>query len=135
MRFEKQGTIYAATLLWSIAFHNSSYGAGKKDSILIATPNQCVALNRGQKCYQQVTLVWETIMIGDYCIYSKPHTNALRSWHGQNEGEMDLTVETAENIEFSLQKLTPAITLASTTMRVAWVYRQKRQQIASWRLF
>lgn len=103
--------------------------------IIIATPNQCVALNRGQVCYQEVTLVWRSATVGDYCVRSSQQDKPLRCWQGQQEGELALEVEANKSVLFTLNDNPADNKLAEALMRVAWVYQQKRRKIASWRLF
>lgn len=103
--------------------------------IIIATPNQCVALNRGQVCYQEVTLVWRSAKPGDYCVRSSQKDAPLRCWQGEQEGELALEIEADESVLFTLNDAPADNKLAEALMRVAWVYQQKRRKIASWRLF
>lgn len=103
--------------------------------IIIATPNQCVALNRGQVCYQDVTLVWRSKRQGNYCVRSSQLDEPMRCWQGQREGELALSVEAEESVLFTLNENVTDEKLAEALMRVAWVYKQKRKKIASWRLF
>lgn len=104
-------------------------------SIIIATPNQCVALNQGQVCFQALTLVWESTLSGDFCVYSSQMSTPLKCWESKQQGELALEVEAKEDVEFSLHLRQPKSKVASALMRVAWVYKQKRKRLASWRLF
>ena len=103
--------------------------------IIIATPNQCVALNRGQVCYQDVTLVWRSRKVGDFCVGSSQTQTPLQCWQNQQEGEMALEVKATESVRFTLNTQEDNTQLAEALMRVAWVYQQKRRKLASWRLF
>ena len=103
--------------------------------IIIATPNQCVALSRGQACYQEVTLVWRSVEPGDYCVRSSQQTLPLQCWQNQQEGELALEVEADESVLFTLNDGPADKKLAEALMRVAWVYQLKRRKIVSWRLF
>lgn len=103
--------------------------------IIIATPNQCVALNQGQVCFQELTLVWRSTIPGDYCVRSSQFDDALACWQGEQEGQLALSVEAKESVLFSLNRQKTDEKLAEALMRVAWVYKQKRKKMMSWRLF
>ncbi len=109
--------------------------SGAELNILIANPKQCVAMNKGQVCYQDVVLQWRSVATGDFCVRSSQATEPLACWQGQRNGELALSVEATESVLFTLNDQPTDTKLAEAMMRVAWVYKQSRSKITSWRLF
>ena len=103
--------------------------------LITATPNQCVALNKGQTCYQDIVLKWTSPVAGDYCVRSSQRKEPLQCWKGHSNGEHSLRVETTESVLFTLNESPENRKVAEVLMRVAWVYKQSRRKLASWRLF
>lgn len=103
--------------------------------IIIATPNQCVALNKGQRCYQDVVIEWRSPKAGHFCVRSTQVSTPLRCWQNDTQGSIALSVEAEQSVLFTLHDQPADTKLAEALMRVAWVYQQNRRKIASWRLF
>jgi len=104
-------------------------------TIINVSPEQCVALNKGQVCYQTVTLKWEASTVADYCVHSSQDIEPLACWQNQHEGLLTREIASQDSVVFSLNKTPSNEKLADVTMRVAWVYEQKRRKIIAWRLF
>jgi hypothetical protein len=104
-------------------------------TIIDVLPKQCVALNKGQVCYQTVTLKWEANTVADYCVHSSQDIEPLACWQNQREGMLTREIASQDSVVFSLNKSPSNEKLADVTMRVAWVYEQKRRKIIAWRLF
>lgn len=104
-------------------------------TIIDVSPEQCVALNKGQVCYQTVTLEWEASTVADYCVHSSQYIEPLACWQNQREGLLTREIASQDSVVFSLNKTPSNEKLADVTMRVAWVYEQKRRKIIAWRLF
>jgi hypothetical protein len=92
-------------------------------------PEQCVSMREGLDCYAKVKLNWQSSVNANYCLYSDQSQQALQCWQEQQRGDYS-----SEDVRFFIIKEQEAIELASTVMRVTWVYKRKRSPV-SWRVF
>ncbi|WP_233998424.1 DUF3019 domain-containing protein [Pseudoalteromonas sp. T1lg48] len=101
---------------------------------LLSTPNTCVALRQGRTCYSDITLNWQVSDEERYCIRQSQATQVLHCWQQQQQGELVLEFASATAQGFELFHVTTGKVLASTEVRVQWVYTsgQKKRR---WRLF
>ena len=81
-------------LTWAL-FNTGSASAATEKASLTLSPEQCVALTRGQACYFDATLEWRTPSKGDYCLYSSEQDAPLFCWQQQDRGRFkrELAVE------------------------------------------
>lgn len=101
---------------------------------LNAKPVSCVALHRGQMCFQKIRFFWETLGDHSYCLYSDTHNRLLYcTLDGFNEFIHEYASETSES--FSLRTSEAGPTVASITVTTAWVYRTGKRSSSGWRLF
>lgn len=125
-------------LLWLLGYLLVAHPAVAKDSkqivTLTALPASCVALHRGQLCFQDIRFTW----VGDddlnYCLYSDTHELLLSCGNGGKEAFIhEYSSETSE--AFSLRVGVSGATVASVTVNTAWVYRTGKRSSSGWRLF
>lgn len=100
---------------------------------LTVVPDKCVALRKGQTCYQRVKIRFKLDNTGNYCLYLNDNEQAEKCWSGVASGEYMHDVRSSENVEISLQKNSTVV--AQTRVTVAWVYKNKPRRRSSWRLF
>ncbi len=106
------------------------------DIDLTATPDKCVAMRKGQICYQHVTVKWQGLGAGRYCLMLDKQVTALHCWDNNNSGTVQYPFESAENLHFTLVAADlPSVALARTSVIVAWVYNSKSRRRSTWRLF
>ncbi|MBS3796309.1 MULTISPECIES: DUF3019 domain-containing protein [unclassified Pseudoalteromonas] len=112
----------------------SSAPGPSPSSALLSTPNTCVALRQGRTCYSDITLSWQVANEERYCIRQSQATQVLHCWQQQQQGELVLEFASATAQGFELVHVTTGKVLASTEVRVQWVYTsgQKKRR---WRLF
>ncbi|MFT6302806.1 MAG: hypothetical protein ACJAY2_001991 [Pseudomonadales bacterium] len=48
-------------------------------------PASCVALNKGQLCFQDIRFLWETDDALDYCLFSDTHGRLLFFANGESD--------------------------------------------------
>lgn len=104
-------------------------------NVIVADPKQCVALNKGEVCFQTVLIRWHTDEEGNYCVRSSQQQVPVKCWQNKQTSQVILDVESTNDVKFSLHIKQSNIQLAEDWMRVAWVYKQSRKKLDSWRLF
>lgn len=101
---------------------------------LTAKPNKCIALNKGQACYQTVRFYWHTPTEGDYCLFTEGQNSPLHCWQGAGAPPFQYEFVGQRSQGFFIR--TPAgNTLAQLDLAVAWVYTSGRRDSGGWRLF
>ncbi len=108
-------------------------------------PGQCVALHHGQSCYVDVTIRWQTLEQGYYCLHSSQQEAPLKCWKMEQQGLYENEVVADKNVLFQLRE-TAAFkgkaktsklgkVLAHAELEMAWVYKKNARSRASWRMF
>lgn len=106
-----------------------------QEPILKLTPQQCVALTQGQKCYVDATLLWETANKGNYCLYSSQQAEPLFCWQQKRQGQFKSEVGADKNVVFSLRLENSEQDTASQQLKVTWVHQKRGQPRLWWRIF
>lgn len=101
---------------------------------LMVKPQKCVALHRGQTCYQDVSLQWRQPTEGNYCLYQQEQSEPLQCWENQNQGELNYEQVSDKNVRYLLRRKGDSASLATVEVKVAWVYKTRRNR-NGWRLF
>jgi hypothetical protein len=104
-----------------------------KAAELVVTPNKCVALRKGQTCYQKLSFVFATNAKGNYCLVSGSNREPLQCWNAVSDGTFTYSHAAESAVEFSLINA-QRVAVASTTVNIAWVYKKSRKR-SRWRLF
>lgn len=112
---------------------------------LIAKPDKCVSLRRGQRCYQRINLKWSADINGRYCIMASDRPTPLKCWSNSTAGKIIYSLTSTENIDFQListpEKTDNSINnhanavLSTATVTISWVYNTKSRNRNTWRLF
>ena len=102
---------------------------------LEVTPERCIALHKGQKCYLEVTFKWRHSQISDYCLVNTTTNKIIKCWQQQNKGQFSFDFQSKLTNDFALRKQKSAIYLARTQIPVAWVYKSTKRQKSTWRRF
>jgi len=98
-------------------------------------PKRCVALRKGQVCYQKVSFQWKTESPDDYCLFSAESKQPLHCWQQQSTGKFTLDFQSTETIIYNLRQTTSNANVAETEVTATWVYSNKKRKRSSWRLF
>ena len=115
--------------------HIAPVGAEPIPSVSLSIqPEQCVSMREGLDCYAKVTVSWQSSDNADYCLYSDQSQQALQCWQGKHSGDFYREVVSNKDVRFFMTKQQEILELASTEMRVSWVYKRKRSPV-SWRVF
>ncbi|WP_261816599.1 DUF3019 domain-containing protein [Vibrio gallicus] len=100
-----------------------------------ATPQQCVALHKGQTCYQTIAFQWQTPNNGKYCLLQVDNGKNLVCWEGRFLQGYEYSFENANTTTYRLIEQTTAKVLAEVKVVVTWVYKAPKQSQSGWRLF
>ena len=73
------------------------------DTILDVRPNKCVAMNKGQLCYQKLRFTFKA-QPGDYCLFAKPQKKPLQCWQNSGKGQFIYPFQSQTDIEYKLVK-------------------------------
>ncbi|WP_065187809.1 DUF3019 domain-containing protein [Shewanella woodyi] len=103
--------------------------------VFTATPERCVALHKGQTCYQDVLFQWQTPQVGSYCLVMSQSLHQLACWNGQAVQKYQYSFEGDSTTTFSLIRNDEAEPLAEVKVVVTWVYKAPKQSQSGWRLF
>lgn len=124
--------------LWlALVMLSPSFGVCSQDDAVIftATPERCIALHKGQTCYQDVLFRWQTPASGEYCLILSDHGHQLTCWTGKALQEYQYSFEGDKTATFSLIRNDDVQPLAQVKVVVTWVYKAPKQSQSGWRLF
>ncbi|MDB4223689.1 DUF3019 domain-containing protein [Granulosicoccus sp.] len=97
-------------------------------------PASCVALHKGQRCFQNIRFFLEIDDEREYCLYSDTHE--LKLFCANISGAEFVHAYASESSElFSLRLSATGLTVATITVNTAWVYRTGKRSSSGWRLF
>ena len=114
-----------------------AHGAFSAEQVAAFTvqPERCIALNRGQLCYQQLTFQWQTAAGARYCLHQDAVAAPLICWNGNERSSHELEFESDSNIIYAIRREGQAENLTQVEVEVAWVYQSNRNGFSRWRLF
>ena len=98
-------------------------------------PSKCVALHKGQKCYQKLKIQWGAETAGAYCLFVSHEQKPLQCWLRAKEGIVVYEYASNETQRFELKSKDSGRTLATTEIIYASVYKHKKKSFSGWRLF
>ena len=104
----------------------------QSETRLSVKPTKCVAMNKGQVCYQKLRFRFSA-PTGDYCLVSKTEAKPLKCWRATGSGQFTYPFQSSTDIDYQLLDVN-AQPVASTSVMVAWVYKKSRTR-NRWRLF
>lgn len=127
-------------VLWGTGLrkvHAEDDGADKPQSATVdlrVTPASCVALHRGQVCFQRLQLRWENPEGLRLCLFHQAasealHCTAVSTALYRHEYRSD------DSEVFTLREAMSGEVLATATVTTAWVYRTGKRSSSGWRLF
>jgi hypothetical protein len=106
------------------------------DSVFFtATPERCIALHKGQTCYQDVNFRWQTPDIGQYCLVLNLDNRQIMCWNGNAMQQYQYAFEGDTTTTFSLFRDGKELPLAEVKVVVTWIYHAPKQSRSGWRLF
>ena len=100
---------------------------------LSVTPDKCVALRKGQVCYQKLRFQFSAGTKGNYCLIASNQSEPLHCWYTVADGKFTHQHASDAAVDFALVNA-QRTTLATTAVSIAWVYKKSRKR-SRWRLF
>lgn len=100
---------------------------------LTVTPDKCVALRKGQTCYQTLRIEFTASDIGDYCLRIAGQSTTLQCWSGTKSAEYRYELAASRAADFEVIDASQSA-VASARVTISWVYKQSRSR-SRWRLF
>ncbi|MGQ7845845.1 DUF3019 domain-containing protein [Granulosicoccus sp. 3-233] len=101
---------------------------------LQVTPSSCVALHRGQVCFQRLQLRWNNPEGRRLCLFHQPLEEALHCTT-VSPAVYRHEYRSAESEVFILREAVSGEVLSTATVTTAWVYRTGKRSSSGWRLF
>lgn len=130
---ERRCFVAVAALWWAGL---TPVSASAESLELVARPAQCIALHRGQPCYQEVVLSWGALDAqGTWCLLSDAQSAPLRCWQGGAVRQHVHAYASADTERFSIRRDGSGAIVAKTRVTTVWVYREPRRGSSGWRLF
>lgn len=102
---------------------------------LTLSPKRCIAMHKGQQCFQKVSIDWVTPEQGEFCLSVNKDQSPLLCWQGRESHTLRYTFNGSESLSFQVKDMTSGDIVASSLFEVAWVYRSNRSRSSAWRLF
>lgn len=106
-----------------------------KENALLVTPKRCVALRKGQTCYQQVTFKWHQEKPDDYCLVELSGMRNLECWTQVNNGEFSFDFQSDITRHYALRKSKQDNNIGTAIITVSWVFESSKRPKSSWKLF
>lgn len=101
---------------------------------LKAMPSSCVALHRGQICYQRIRFDWTSSNAQRLCLFHEDGDTLLHcSVNPTVRYVHDYSSPTSESYTLRVGEMGPV--LSRVTVHTSWVYRTGRRSSSGWRLF
>ena len=116
-------------------FYPLSSAASAPETGLTLSPNQCVSVNQGMKCFVEIQISWKMSKPDDYCLFSTQQDSPLHCWHNSNQGKFEQEFVSDKNIIFYLKQKYGDTKLMSNELKIVWVYKKNSRSPSSWRMF
>lgn len=97
-------------------------------------PNKCIALHKGQDCYQTLNLYWRTPAEGEFCLMTEGQSAPVHCWQGAGVPPLRYEFVGQATRQFYLRAQNGEI-VQTTAVVVAWVYTSGKRDTGGWRLF
>ncbi|WP_370981332.1 DUF3019 domain-containing protein [Agaribacterium sp. ZY112] len=102
-------------------------------------PQRCIALHRGQRCYQDILFRWKSTRTGHFCLFMRQgglaDEKSLKCWQKQAAAEFHYEFSGEQSSWFFLVDMETKEELASTELDLVWVYKRSKKISSGWRLF
>lgn len=98
-------------------------------------PDKCIALHKGQTCYQKVWFSWRLDSDQQYCLYEVSRKVPLVCWEGSERRSFLYRFESSESRQYQIVQSEERKLIAEVEIVLSWVYRSRRNSSRGWRLF
>ena len=103
--------------------------------ILKVKPNKCIALHKGQECYQTVKFRISEIQDEKYCLIENEVAAPLFCWSETSTQIFSFEFVSTQSKTYYLRNESKNKIVAETQISVAWVYKSTKKPTSGWRLF
>lgn len=98
-------------------------------------PNRCIALHKGQVCYQKLKFKWKLSQDDDFCLYQTSKEDPILCWSGSEKSQLEYQFESTTSESFQIRRKNTEDSVAEVKVTLSWVYRTGRKNSSGWRLF
>jgi hypothetical protein len=127
--------VLIALFIQSVQAETTPADASDATIVLQVQPRTCVALHKGQVCYQTLTISWPNLDADRYCLHSSLQATPLVCWKQNERISYAHKYASAINETFYLKHPDDESVLARVLVSTSWVYRTGRRSSSGWRLF
>lgn len=113
-----------------------------KIASIVASPNSCELEATEEFCEMKFHILWQTPIVGDYCLHSKKSTQPLKCWYQKNRGtiKLDYFAHILEPAQvYTLLDAKGDTFIAKVTVPVTGTLKQRqraqRRRRGFWRMF
>lgn len=103
--------------------------------LLSVKPDKCIALHKGQTCYQKLVFSWRTPIEGEFCLYKVSNKKPLICWTSKGKNKVTVQFESDKSETYQIRMPNDETVLTEVSVRLATVYRQSKKSYSGWRLF
>ena len=104
-------------------------------ALLMVKPNRCIALHKGQTCYQKLKFTLRTPASGEYCLYKELTQTPLSCWSGNTVTTYIDQFKSDQNLYYQIRSKEQQEVLGEVEIHVSWVYKSKKRRSSGWRVF
>ncbi len=101
---------------------------------LYFSPNKCIALRKGRKCYATIEIKWKARIKNDYCLRRKKDEQLIRCWQARNQGTYHYNFQSSTTEEIELIIKSSGMLVARESIQVIWIYKSRKRK-RRWRIF
>ena len=105
-------------------------------------PNRCIALRKGQDCYQTLKFKWDLDSSkidqneeATFCLVQDDQDNPLICWQKNELNNFKIEFKSSSGVEYFIVRKDKNEKLGRLEVDVSWVYKNKKSRVGSWRLF
>ncbi len=105
-------------------------------------PSRCIALRKGQTCYQKLQFSWEirdtdfeldSAIARSYCLVQKGDERPLVCWENNELSQYKFEFKSANKVEYAIVRENNQ--LGKLEVNVSWVYKTQKSRGGDWRMF
>ncbi len=129
--------IKASRVLGLAALLSSTYcfSADTGGVLLAVKPKKCIALHKGQTCYQKLKFTWSLPKKGQFCLHQYQVNRPVICWANNDLQAYKVQFESNKSERYQIRHEGSSVVLAEVKVRLATVYKQGKKSYSGWRLF
>lgn len=138
-------TLFIPIKTYASELENSDANTSTSTLTFSVKPQKCIALHRGQVCYQKLEFNWYISSAGNYCLYQTTKEEPLYCWKNSGTGQFTFDFQSNQSESYQIRSLAQSEDLEPLDkqdqvlrvlkVKLATVYKQTKQSYSGWRLF